>query len=98
MVAVTPNKKRAYLEFPEDSDLADLHWDDRKFVAVACAAGTSPPILNASDTDWLRHHEALGRHGVRVNDLCPELMRRNGRRAAGGRRSSRPRSAASTDH
>ena len=98
MVAVTPNKKRAYLEFPEDSDLADLHWDDRKFVAVACAAGTSPPILNASDTDWLRHHEALGRHGVRVNDLCPELMRRNGRRAAAGRRSSRPRSAASTDH
>ena len=85
------------LEFPEDSDLADFDWNDRKFVAVACAAGTSPPILNASDTDWLRHHEALGRHGVRVNFLCPELMRRNGRRAAGGRRSSRSRSAASTD-
>ena len=48
--------------------------DDRKFVAVALASGTSPPIVNASDRDWWEHREVLQVHGIEILFLCPELM------------------------
>ena len=73
-VAVANDPVRGYREFPEDPALTDFDQDDRKFVAVARAAGTEPPILNASDTDWWHHREALRDCGVRVEFLCPELM------------------------
>ena len=73
-VAVTADPVRGYCEFPEDPALASFDRDDRKFVAVARAVGTDPPILNASDTDWWNHREALQSFGVRVEFLCPELM------------------------
>jgi len=31
-----------------------------------------PPILNAVDSDWWHHQDALARHGVRVEFLCPD--------------------------
>ncbi|HSU82609.1 MAG TPA: hypothetical protein VLR69_09330, partial [Thermoanaerobaculia bacterium] len=57
-----------------DPDLAAFDPSDRKFVAVAVASGEQPEILNASDTDWWHHREALSRHGVEVRFLCPQLM------------------------
>ncbi len=74
MVTVTPHEDRGFEEFPTDPDLASFDMDDRKFVAVALSSGTSPQVLNASDTDWWHHHEPLRRHGVKVAFLCPELM------------------------
>lgn len=74
-VRITPTKDgRGFDEFPDDPALADFDPSDRKFVAVALASEGSPPILNASDTDWWNHREALSRHGVEVRFLCPELM------------------------
>lgn len=67
-------ERRGFAEFPEDPDLATFDPDDRKFVAVALASGEQPEILNASDTDWWHHLEALSRHGVEVRFLCPQLM------------------------
>lgn len=64
----------ACTDFPDDEMLAGFDRDDRKFVAVAIASGESPPILNASDTDWHDHRQALSRHGVAVEFVCPELM------------------------
>ena len=49
---------------------------DRKFVAVALASGSSPKVLNAADTDWRDHRQALAENGVDVVFLCPELMER----------------------
>jgi hypothetical protein len=72
---VTPvSEQRGFEEFPEDPDLAAFDPSDRKFVAVALASGEQPEILNASDTDWWHHREALSRHGVEVRFLCPQLM------------------------
>jgi hypothetical protein len=68
------NDGRVFDEFPDDPALADFDPSDRKFVAVALASGERPPILNASDTDWWNHREALSRNGVEVRFLCPELM------------------------
>ena len=73
-IAITPDIEREFVEFPDDPELASFDRDDRKFVAVALASGTSPPIVNASDTDWCEHREALQVHGIEILFLCPELM------------------------
>ena len=73
-VPVTPHLERGFEEFPDDPELGEFDPDDRKFVAVAIASGTTPEILNASDTDWWDHREALRQNGVRITFLCPELM------------------------
>jgi hypothetical protein len=76
IVPVTPlnGDPRGFAEFPEDAELMAFDEDDRKFVAVALASGNAPPILNATDTDWRIHQDALARNGVRVEFLCPQLM------------------------
>ena len=48
--------------------------DDRKFVAVALSFSTPPPIVNATDSDWVRWIDALRNRGIEVIQLCPELF------------------------
>ena len=60
---------------PNRSKTISFDQDDRKFVAVALASGTNPKILNASDTDWWLHRNALQEHGIEVDIICLELMR-----------------------
>lgn len=74
LVAIHPHEARGFVEFPEDDDLAAFDPDDRKFVAVALASRGSPPIVNATDTGWHDHQEALARHDVHIDFICPELM------------------------
>jgi hypothetical protein len=73
-VTPLPGDPRGLAEFPDDPQLRAFDQDDRKFVAVALASGTAPPILNATDTDWWIHRSALNRNGVRVEFLCSCLM------------------------
>ena len=76
-VHVRPHPERGFEEFPEAPDLNTFDRDDRMFVAIAVASGTSPQVLNASDTDWWDHHHALQQHGVEVVFLCPALMKKH---------------------
>jgi len=62
-------------EFPDVPELANFDRSDRKFVAVALASKHHPPILNATDSDWWNHREALERHGVVIEFVCPEQFR-----------------------
>lgn len=75
-VPVTPlyGDHRGFAEFPDDPELMAFDYDDRKFVAVALASGVAPTILNATDTDWWLHRNALVRNGVQVQFLCPQMM------------------------
>lgn len=75
-VAVTPSELagRVFEEFPDDPSLAEFDRNDRKFVAVALASGEWPWILNATDTDWRTFNDALTRHGVQVQFLCPDML------------------------
>ncbi len=75
-VCVTPNEDRCFAEFPDDPRLSRFDRDDRIFVAVALASITNPTVLNASDTDWWDHHDALKEHGVKIKFLCRELMKK----------------------
>jgi hypothetical protein len=74
-VSITPHPQRGFAEFPDDEALAGFDSSDRKFVAVALGSQQDARVLNASDTDWWQHREALQRHGVQIAFLCPELMR-----------------------
>lgn len=74
LVVIQPDGQRGFEEFPDDDELAGFDRQDRKFVAVAIGSGESPPVLNAADTDWRDYRDALSRHGVIVEFVCPELM------------------------
>lgn len=64
----------SFAVFPTDPELAGFDPSDRKFVAVAIASEENPPILNATDTDWWHHQEAMARLGITVEFLCPQHM------------------------
>lgn len=70
-------------EFPTDPRLAEFDPADRKFVAVSAAASDHPPILQALDSDWWSHRDALRDCGVRVEFLCEDDIRRIHRRKTG---------------
>lgn len=66
----------SFARFPTDPALAAFDLSDRKFVAASRTHPANPPIVNATDTDWNHHYEALQRHGVEVEFLCPAEMAR----------------------
>lgn len=56
------------IEFPDDADLATFDRSDRVCATVAMKTGAK--VLNAVDSDWLIHQEALARFGIVVEFLC----------------------------
>ena len=79
-VAITPDPEWGFKEFPHDNRLGRVtdplfDPDDRKYVAVALASRQSPTILNAVDSDWSEHRDALSANGVVVKELCPKCLR-----------------------
>jgi hypothetical protein len=67
-----PDDPEDFEEFPRAPDLAAFDRSDRKFVALALASPLRPTVLNAVDSDWWTYGPALARHGVVVENLCPE--------------------------
>lgn len=51
--------------------LAAVDNSDKKFVAAALNDPTTIHIVNAADSDWRQHHDALRAHGVVVVELLP---------------------------
>lgn len=75
LVAITPvDTPQVFAEFPADPDLAHFDKGDRKFVAVSRAHPDHPPVLNATDSDWQIYQNALARHGVTVEFMCPDFL------------------------
>lgn len=48
--------------------------NDRRFVAVALAHDPTPPIVNATDTDWAQERERLAAGGITMQELCPDFI------------------------
>lgn len=74
-VKITPRATdgwRRFDEFPDRTDLSTSDKSDQKFVAVALASRENPPILNAVDSDWWNHRDALVAAGVNPEFLCPQ--------------------------
>jgi hypothetical protein len=55
--------------------LAISDEDDRTFVAVALAHTPTPPIVDATDTDWTKDKAMLEAGGIHVQELCPDYLR-----------------------
>lgn len=72
----TDTLKTNFDEFPDDPRLADFDPNDRKFVAVALACGRRPMIVEAVDPGWWTHKMALKAHGLRIDFVCADDMRR----------------------
>jgi len=68
--------ERVYEQFPKAAALKAFDRSDRKFVAVAVGCPEKAAVLNATDTDWHHHHDALTECGVRIHYLCPDAMKR----------------------
>lgn len=73
-VTITVSDEGGFAEFPNDASLASFDRSDHKFVAVAMSHPERPPILNAVDRDWWHYKQALERHGIIVEHLCPDTM------------------------
>jgi len=63
-----------FVEFPDDPTLNQFDFADRIYVAAAKASKNKPEVLNAVDSDWWEHRDALAQNGIRVSFLCPQHM------------------------
>lgn len=70
VVALTERAPDDFDEFPDAALAAEFDPPDRKFVAAAHAHPRKPTVLQATDSKWLRWHEQLAAHGIRVEFLC----------------------------
>lgn len=75
-VEITEDNARGFVEFPEDDDLKNFDWSDRKFAAVAVKSKFNPSIYNATDSDWWDFREVFERLGIKIIFLCPELVKK----------------------
>ena len=75
-VTLQDDATRGFTSFPSDAALAAFDPPDRKFVAVAAAHPFKPPILQAADSKWLGWATALASHGVVVDFLCLDDIKR----------------------
>ena len=77
LVHITPydlcEDERDFEEFPHTHVLSGFDRSDRKFVAVALTHPETPPVLNATDSDWWDYREVLADHGVMVKFICPDM-------------------------
>ncbi len=69
-VAIT-KEGNSYAEFPDHDELTEFDLSDRKFVAVANAHPSNPPISQAVDSKWWGWKEPLKECGITVEFLCP---------------------------
>lgn len=69
-VALTERAPDDYAEFPDPALASAFDPPDRKFVAVAHAHPGKPPVLQATDSKWLRWQAPLQSYGIRVEFLC----------------------------
>jgi len=65
----------SYDQFPDHPDLISFDDDDRKFVAVSNAHPEKPPILQGTDSEWLRWEEALLEVGIKVVFICNSYVK-----------------------
>lgn len=76
-VPITPRagEDQGFEELPAPADGTFYDPSDRKFLAVAAAEPSRPPILQSFDSKWWGWRAALKAIGVTVHFLCPEAIR-----------------------
>lgn len=62
-------KDQEFADFPITPDLAQFDRSDRKFIALAVVSNA--PIHTAVDQDFWDYKDALAKHQIRVEFVCP---------------------------
>ena len=75
-VPIKEHNTRGFESFPDAPDLETFDPADRKFIAVANAHRHKPPIVQAADSKWLDWATALKRHGITVEFICEDDIKR----------------------
>ena len=77
-VAITRNDdaegREDFDELPEPPEGVLYDASDRKFLAVAAAHPSHPPILQSFDSKWWGWREALAEVGVTIHFLCADAI------------------------
>jgi hypothetical protein len=68
------DREGEYTDFPSDAALRTFDKSDRVFVALARRGDGS--IINAVDSDYSEHADALESAGVVVKELCPNCLKK----------------------
>ena len=76
LIELVEHPELGFESFPNNRGLSTFDPSDRKFVAVANAHPNKPPILQAADSKWLDWEAPLAAHGLRVDFLCPDDIKR----------------------
>jgi hypothetical protein len=63
-----------YAKVPSHCEIPDK--DDRKWVALALAHNPTPPIVNATDTDWAQTKTILDAAELTVMEFCPAYIKK----------------------
>jgi hypothetical protein len=71
-VILHPHPTRGFEQFPDDPALATFDMNDRVYVAAAIT-GADGAVVNAVDSDYEQHVQALSTH-VTVMELCRHLL------------------------
>lgn len=74
-ISLAKDDTREFKAFPNDVELATFDRSDRIYVSLALSAGKKARLVNAVDSDYAQHAEALARHGVNVLELCRHCLR-----------------------
>ncbi len=61
-----------HAQLPSHCEIADKN--DRKLVAVALAHTPTPPIINATDTDWHSERAKLEAVGIALQEVCSDYI------------------------
>jgi hypothetical protein len=75
-IKLTAHVERGFNSFPDDVNLIDFDPSDRKFVAVSNGHPQKPPILQAADSKWIDWELPLSAHGIQVEFVCLNDIRR----------------------
>jgi hypothetical protein len=69
-VTLTELAPNEFAEFPDCELASEFDPPDRKFVAVANAHADKPPIVQATDSKWVKWWPELAKHGIEVEFPC----------------------------
>jgi hypothetical protein len=75
-VSISEISPDMFAEFPNSALQLEFDPDDRKFAAIAHVHILHPVIVQAVDCKWLKWWHALHLHGVTVDFLCGEDVKR----------------------
>lgn len=83
LVNIQKQNEDSYGMFPADDRLASFDPPDRKFVALANAHPSHPPIVQGTDCKWWGFKDIFKEYGIEIHFLCEDYIKEAFQRKVG---------------